>query len=247
MLPSAGSVPKPPVGTGTGPTPKLSASVQQTNANRQAPPELPSPAGTAEPPGTARHANCAESTDTAAAPMAHFCRPADYAGTFAGSAGFRQGPWRWVHGDVGQANRDRRVQNPSFPYLLASPASLPELRYRPMPRVHRFYDRRSCRFRSFCGFCRTPPIPPNCRFRQTADSVDSADFAEPSPVPLVPPVLPIPPILPIPAVPPNPPISRKFDAENRRPLIRPILLIPPDLSLFFRFLPISHNPSRSIL
>ena len=86
--------------------------------------------------------------------------------------------------------------------------------------------KRSCRFRSFCGFCRTPPIPPNCRFRQTADSVDSADFAEPSPVPLVPPVLPvlpIPPILPIPAVPPNPPISRKFDAENRRPPIRPIL------------------------
>ena len=83
--------------------------------------------------------------------------------------------------------------------------------------------KRSCRFRSFCGFCRTPPIPPNCRFRQTADSVDSADFAEPSPVSLVPPVLPIPPILPIPAVPPNPPISRKFDAENRRPPIRPIL------------------------
>ena len=131
MLPSARNVPEPPVGTGTAPTPKLSASVQQTNANREAPPELPSPAGTAEPPGTARHANCAESTDTAAAPMAHFCRTADYAGTFAGSAGFRQRlpirrksdePWRegTNHGDVGQANRDRRVQNPSFAYIVGS-------------------------------------------------------------------------------------------------------------------------------
>ena len=190
MLPSAGSVPEPPVGTGTAPTPKLSVSVQQTDANREAPPELPSPAGTAEPPKpcntpiapippTDTESFGFGSTDLAnrdAAPAEHgpdsHLRQATLAVNFAGSQispnraipAVEPVPWGTNDGYVGHANRDRSMQETAGALFSNQPSdvSRAQAACRSRPSARTLDRHRNFRLRS-SRRTRTGKLRRNCR------------------------------------------------------------------------------------
>ena len=100
--------------------------------------------------------------------MAHFCRTADYAGTFAGSAGFRQ------RLPIQRKSGEAVLQIPLIVRILPNSADSTEL---PIPPNCRF--RRFRRFRgTLAGLIGSAGPADSADSADSGGSAESADFAE---------------------------------------------------------------------